>query len=68
MTGSVGIEHDDSESCRRDEICARGSLLVHYVCKYSEAVSSGDIDNCIGPMRLTFDGREQCTHMSGLKR
>jgi hypothetical protein len=62
VTGSVGIEHDDSESCRRDETCTRGSLLV------SETVSSGDIDNRIGPMRLTFDGvldREKCTLRAG---
>jgi hypothetical protein len=51
VTGSVGIEHDDSESCRRDETCTRGSSL-----SVSETVSSGDIDNGIGPMRLTFDG------------
>jgi hypothetical protein len=62
ITGSVGIEHDDSESFRRDKTCTRGSLSL------SETVSSGNIDNRIWPMRLTFDGvldREKCTLRAG---
>jgi hypothetical protein len=55
VTGSVRIKHDDSESCRRDEKCTRGSLLVHYVGKYPETVSSGDIDNPYWTNEITFE-------------